>query len=388
MSLGVYVHFPYCSRRCPYCDFTITVKAVEHDLYRDGVLAELAVRARDFADRPPAVSVYFGGGTPGLWRPDCIAAVIEGVEARLGLAADAEITVECNPGEVTATHLFGLRAAGVNRISLGVQSFDDALLTRLGRDHDGAAGRRAIEAIQRAGIPRFSVDLMHGMTGQTVAHACGEVETALALGARHISTYQLTIEPQTAFGARARRGEALLSDDERLLAMFERIRATLRAGGVIPYEISSAAAPGHEAVHNRLYWTDGEYLALGVGAHGYRHTPDGGAVRWSNPPQIPAWHAAAVAGAPIDAEHTLIDADERLADRVMCGLRMDAGIAVDAVLAARFGAAAQGLIAAGLLCAERGRWTATTRGRAVLDRVILTLLSDPGSADAVRAGPR
>lgn len=351
------------------------MKPVEHDLYLEGVLAELAARAPAFAGRDPAVSVYFGGGTPGLWRPDCIAAVIEAVERRLGLGADAEITVECNPGEVTAGHLLGLSAAGVNRVSLGVQSFDDGWLRALGRDHDGAAGQRAIEALGAARIARFSVDLIHGMAGQTVAAACAEAERAIALGARHVSTYQLTVEPRTAFGARARRGERLLSDEDRLLEMYTALRATLRSGGLVPYEISSAAAPGHEAVHNQLYWTDGEYLALGVGAHGYRHLPDGGAVRWSNPPKIERWHAAAVAGAPLDAETIPISPAERLEERVMCGLRMDRGVAIDPALEARFGVRARALEADGLLSCAEGRWAATPAGRAVLDSLVLELVS-------------
>lgn len=383
MSLGVYVHFPYCSRRCPYCDFTITVKPVEHGRYRDGVLAELAARAPRFAGRPPAVSVYFGGGTPGLWAPDCIAQVIEAVDARLGLAGEAEITIEANPGEVTAAHLVGWRAAGVNRISLGVQSFDDRWLTVLGRDHGAAGGRAAVEAIARSGLPRFSVDLIHGMAGQTVAEARDDVQIALDLGARHVSTYQLTVEPQTAFGARARRGERLLGDEARLLAMYRAIRATLRAGGLIPYEVSSAAAPGHAAVHNQLYWSDGEYLALGVGAHGYRHLPGGRAFRWHNPPQIDRWHAAAIAGAPLDLEPVEVEADERIEERLMCGLRRDIGVEVSAEMQARFGARALRLEAAGLLAITAGRWAATDRGRMLLDTLIGALLTgdDPALSE-------
>lgn len=376
MNAGVYIHFPYCSRRCPYCDFTVTVKSVEHDAYLEGVLAELRTRAADFEGRA-IVSVYFGGGTPGLWRPDCVGAVVDAIAARLDLQADAEVTVECNPGEVDAAHLLGLRAAGVNRVSLGCQSFDDARLLRLGRLHDAAASAAAVEMIHRVGFRRFSVDVMHGLHGQSVDAACADVQRALDLGARHISTYQLTIEPQTAFGARARRGEALLVDEDALLAMFTRVRATLIAGGVTPYEVSSAAAPGHQAVHNQLYWTDAEYLALGVGAHGYRHLPGGRGLRWSNPVGIPAWRAAALAGAPAEAERRIVDADERLEDRVMCGLRRDVGVAVDGAIEARFGQAARTLAARGLIRVDAGRWAATDRGRLMLDRVVLELVSTP-----------
>ena len=324
------------------------------------------------------VSIYFGGGTPGLWRPDCIGAVIDAIGRRFTVRADAEVTVECNPGEVDSAHLFGLRAAGVNRISLGCQSFDDGWLTTLGRTHDAAASAQAIDAIQRVGFTRFSVDVMHGMQGQSIDAACADVQRALDLGAQHVSTYQLTIEPRTAFGSRARRGETLLVDEDALLAMFTCVRDTLRAGGVPPYEVSSAAAPGHEAVHNRLYWTDAEYLALGVGAHGYRHTAGEQGVRWSNPAGIPGWHAAAIAGTPRDAEHRIVDADERLEDRVMCGLRLDAGIEVDAAIDARFGRAARVLAGRDLMTIDAGRWAATDRGRLMLDRVVLELISLDG----------
>lgn len=375
MALGVYVHFPYCSQRCPYCDFTITVKSVEHERYRDGVLQELALRAVDFEGRAPAVSLYFGGGTPGLWRPDCLGAIVDAVQARLGLAANAEVTVECNPGEVDSAWLVGARAAGVNRISLGCQSFETRWLSALGRTHDGAASAAAIETLQRAGFSRFNVDVIHGMTGQSVDEACVDVRRAISLGAQHVSTYQLTVEPQTAFGARAMRGERLLVDEEALLAMYTAVRATLRDGGLSPYEVSNAAAPGHRAVHNQLYWTDGEYLALGVGAHGYRHLPDGGAIRWSNPPQIKAWLAALAAGKAHDATWDRVAPADRLADRILCGLRMDAGVRIDAAISARFGEAARRLARDGLLRCTPTHWAATDRGRLLLDHLTTRLLT-------------
>jgi oxygen-independent coproporphyrinogen-3 oxidase len=313
-----------------------------------------------------------------LWRPDCLAAVVDAVQQRLGLASDAEVTVECNPGEVDSAWLVGARAAGVNRISLGCQSFDARWLAILGRTHDAATSASAVEALHRAGFSRFSIDVMHGMAGQTVEAACADVQRAIDLGARHVSTYQLTIESQTAFGARARRGERLLGDEEALLAMFTGVRETLRAGGLTPYEVSSAAAPGHRAVHNQLYWTDGEYLALGVGAHGYRHTSDGGALRWSNPPKIETWLAGLAGGSAQHASVDRVDADDRLADRVMCGLRMDDGVAIDASIQARFGAAAERLARDGLLTCTSRRWAATDRGRLLLDHLTLRLLTDHG----------
>lgn len=372
--VGVYVHFPYCTRHCPYCDFNVAVaRTIPHDAYRDAVIAELAARAPAFAGRPPAVSVYFGGGTPGLWRPDCVGAVVDAVAARLGLRADAEVTVECNPEDLRPADLAGLRAAGANRLSLGVQTFDDARLARLGRGHRGDDARRAVAAARAAGFDDLSLDLIHGLAGQTTAEAVADVDAACALAPTHVSTYQLTIEPKTAFGARARRGETLQAPEEALLEMFLEVRAALRGHGVVPYEISNAARPGHEAVHNGLYWTLGEYVGLGAGAHGFRRVAAGGE-RWENERHAGRYVRAALAGAPAERGREVVDPDTLLEERVMTGLRLDRGLPVDAELAARFGARAAELTAAGLLRSEEGRWAATERGRPLLDTVIGRLI--------------
>ena len=404
--LGVYVHFPYCTRRCPYCDFTVTVRPVEHERYRDGVLAELAARAPAFAGRDPALSVYFGGGTPGLWSPAAVGAVVDGVARTLGLAADAEITVECNPEDVTLPQMAGLRAAGVNRISLGTQSFDDGLLAFLGRQHDAATNRRAVAAVQAAGFTRLSLDLMYGARDQPIAAAVADVRAAAALGPTHLSAYQLTVESGTPFGARERRGEDLLGPEERLADSFvpslaylanrprrasnkrfylaalrtvlrrESLSAAAREEGIFPYEISNFARPGEEAVHNSLYWTHAEYLALGAGAHGFRKVPGGGGVRWENARALGAWFAGVFAGAPAESQSEALDAATLAEDRVMTGLRLDRGLAVDADLAARFGAAADRLAAQGLLAVSPGLWRVTDRGRLLLNRVVVSLLED------------
>ncbi len=354
-------------------------RSIPHAAYRDAVLAELAVRAPAFAGFGAPVSVYFGGGTPGLWPADCVGAVIDGVAARLGLAAGAEITVECNPEDVTLDHLRGLRAAGVNRLSVGAQSFDDALLTRLGRAHDAGATRAAVDAARRAGFAELSLDLMHGAAGQPLAAALADVEAACDLAPTHVSTYQLTIEDRTAFGARARRGESLLAPDDVLAAAFEQIRAALRARGVVPYEVSNAAVPGHEAVHNSLYWTFDPYLALGAGAHGFWHD---GAVgeRWVNARAPRHYLAGARSGAPAEASRERIDAATLLDERVLCGLRLDRGLPVDAALEARFGVAARALVRRGdLRWTDDGRWAVTDAARPFLNRVVLALLEAPAS---------
>lgn len=377
--LGVYVHYPYCAQRCPYCDFNVVQPGPEgrpDARYRDAVLAELAVRAADYPGRPPAVSLYFGGGTPALWPASDIAAVIEAVDARLGLVQGAEITVEANPGEIDAAGLRALRAAGVNRLSLGTQSFDAALLARLGRRNTPDDNRRCVDAARAAGFDNLSLDLIQAVAGQSLAAALADVAAVVALGPEHVSTYELTIHPRTPFGARADRGEVLTADEDMQVLVYEATRRALRAAGIEPYEISNAARPGREAVHNMLYWTMDEYLALGAGAHGFRHCPDdGGGVRWENERHAGRYMAAALAGHPGVRAEERLDATALLDERALTGLRLDAGLPVDAALEAAFGANAARLEGRGLLMRSpgEGRWRLTDAGRLVLNQVVAEL---------------
>lgn len=378
--LGVYVHYPYCAQRCPYCDFNVVQPGPEgrpDARYREAILAELAVRADDFAGRAPSVSVYFGGGTPALWAPADIAAVIEGVADRLGLRTDAEITVEANPGEIDAARLRALRVAGVNRLSLGTQSFDAEILQRLGRRNTPDDNRRCVDAARAAGFDNLSLDLIQAVAGQGVEAALADVEAVLALAPEHVSTYELTIHPQTPFGARAARGEVLTADEDVQVAVYEATRAALRAGGLVPYEISNAARSGYEAVHNGLYWRMAEYLALGAGAHGFRYASPAArtsGVRWENERHAGRYMAAALAGRPGERFREVVDARTLLDERAMTGLRLDAGLEVDAALRAAFGAAADRLVGEGLLAAPTPeRWVLTDRGRLLMNRVVAEL---------------
>lgn len=372
--LGVYVHYPYCVRRCPYCDFTVTTRPVGADDYRDGVLKELALRAEVYAGRPPVTSIYFGGGTPGLWAAPAIGAVIDAVAQRLGLVADAEITVECNPGERPPQGYAGLKAAGVNRISLGAQSFDDRALTALGRSHCAQDIHTAVDEIRAAGIEGLSIDLIYGFAGQRDADLVADAQAALALDPPHISTYQLTVEPKTVFGLRAAQGKNPAAGDDRQAELDALMRATLEAGGLPYYEVSNAAKPGFEAVHNSLYWAYAEYMGLGVGAHGLRHLP-AGAERTENLKQISRWQAALAEGwlgqeAPIQ-----IDLEGVAEERVLVGLRRREGVPADDTLRSRFGAQAAQLVARGWLIDEGGRWRTTAAGLQVLNRLILDLVT-------------
>jgi oxygen-independent coproporphyrinogen-3 oxidase len=315
LPLGVYVHFPFCSLRCPYCDFAVDTRAadvVPHDAYADAVIAELAARRAWFDGAGPLVSIYFGGGTPGLWRPDALGRVIAAARAAFGdPPADAlEITVEANPGEVDAARLTALRAVGVNRLSLGAQAFDDALLRALGRNHDAAAIPAAVRAAREAGIASLSLDLIFGVPGQTRDGWRRALDAAIALGPEHVSAYALTIERGTAFGALDRAGKLPRPDDEAVAALFEDAGVALAAAGLPRYEVSSYARPGHRARHNSLYWAGAPYLGLGASASSFRPLADGTGFRFTNPRATDTYLKAAKAGAGVIAPR-LVERRER-----------------------------------------------------------------------------
>ena len=268
--LALYVHIPWCVRKCPYCDFN------SHE--RSGPLPEAEYVEKLFADLEkllPSVwgrrltSVFIGGGTPSLFSPESIDRMLAGVRARLPLEPEAEVTLEANPGTVEAARFEGFRAAGVNRISIGVQSFDDRMLRALGRIHGGAEARRALDAAL-ASFDNVNLDLMYGLPGQSAAMARADLEQATATGIAHISAYQLTIEPNTAFFSKPPRlPEHDLCADMQLAA-----EELLHAAGYESYETSAFAKPGRRSRHNLNYWRFGDYLGIGAGAHGKISFPD------------------------------------------------------------------------------------------------------------------
>jgi oxygen-independent coproporphyrinogen III oxidase len=312
--LGLYVHFPFCSVHCPYCDFAVDTRAdIPHDVYSDAVASEIVARASWFRARPDGqagpdgqgespprlVSIYFGGGTPGLWRPDALGRVIQVARGVFCADADApvEITVEANPGEIDAAQLQALRARGMNRLSIGLQSLDDGLLRAIGRNHDAAAGVTAVHEARAAGVDNLSVDLMFGLPGQSMDDWRRSVEGALALGPDHVSAYALTIERGTPFAARARKGDLTVPGDDRVAAMQEWAREALAVAGLAQYEVSSYAHPGKRAVHNSLYWAGAPYLGVGASAASFRPLSDGTAWRFSNPRATETYLRAAAEGA-------------------------------------------------------------------------------------------
>ena len=324
----VYVHYPYCTHRCPYCDFAVTTEPPPGaGRYARAVLAELGLRAAAFDGLAPR-SLYLGGGTPSLWAPEEIGAVIAAVRARFGLPADAEVTLEVNPESCDPARLRAWRAAGVNRVSVGVQSFDPGVLAKLGRRHSPEAGERAVR--EAAGeLGNVSVDLIYAARRSTVAIARADAARAVEAGAVHVSAYALTLDPEVMAEevplARMRReGRLPLPDDDEASALAAALRAALRRAGLRRYEISNFARPGRASVHNRLYWEHQSYLGLGAGAYGCLRG-EAGSVRYGNLRDAGAWLRAVEAGVLPTAEEDRIDARADRNERLMLALRTRAG---------------------------------------------------------------
>jgi len=330
---GLYVHFPYCLRRCPYCDFTIAIsRTVPGERYADAVLAELRLR---IAQRPawterPLDSIYLGGGTPSLWEPREVGRVLEGIAGLLPLAADAEISLEANPEVADSSRLAGYRAAGVNRLSLGIQSFEPAVLTTLGRSHSPSDAEAAFRAARGASFENVSIDLIHGVPGQSLAGAVEDARRAVALGPEHVSSYVLTVDrdhlgAETVFSRRLRQGRLVLPEDDAVVEMVDAVGEVLASAGLERYEISSHAVPGRHSRHNALYWTGGESLALGAGAVGFHHD-GGGAVRTTNLRSTPRWLEAVEAGRLPDEDRETLGPGALYEERLLLGLRLRSGL--------------------------------------------------------------
>jgi len=263
--LSLYVHLPWCVRKCPYCDFNSHAvrDALPEQAYVDALLRDLD-RELPHSEGRTIETIFLGGGTPSLFSPQAIARLLEGIRARTEVAPDAEITLEANPGTVDVERFKGFRDAGVNRLSIGIQSFDNEKLKALGRIHGHAEALRAAQAARMAGFDNYNLDLMFGLPRQTVEQALADIRTALEQQPTHLSAYQLTIEPNTLFHA----GPPVLPDDDVIWDMQLAIQAELAAAGFKHYEVSAYARPGFKCRHNLNYWTFGDYLGIGAGAHG------------------------------------------------------------------------------------------------------------------------
>jgi oxygen-independent coproporphyrinogen-3 oxidase len=370
---GIYVHCLFCRARCPYCDFNVAI-------YREDRIAPFAAALRDelsrygalpWAGKVPAASLFFGGGTPSLLPPESIGDLVAAARRELGLADDAEVTLEANPEGLDRPRLAAFRHAGVTRLSLGVQALDDGLLRRLGREHSAEDGRRAFASARAAGFDNVGIDLLYGCPGQSPSDWAATLDEALAWGPEHLSAYALTLEPGTAFG---RRSPADLPDEDTQIAQFERLVERAAAAGLERYEISNFARPGFRSRHNLLYWQREEYLGLGPGAHGAL-----GPVRVANLRSRTRYAAALRAGDwPIERWERLRD-DQIAGERLVLGLRLAEGVP-RAWLEARLGGPGRSFqllgdyLEAGLFQAQGDRIALTGPGVLVSDTIFAGLV--------------
>ncbi|MFM9843041.1 MAG: radical SAM family heme chaperone HemW [Dongiaceae bacterium] len=326
-GFGLYVHWPFCRSKCPYCDFNSHVRAaVDHGRWRRALLRELehygeATRGRRLT------SIFFGGGTPSLMEPETVAAVIEQARGIWQADAGIEITLEANPTSVEAEKFAAFRQAGVNRVSLGVQSLRETDLKFLGRQHSAGEAQQAIELARRY-FDRFTFDLIYARPGQTVAAWREELRDALALAGNHLSVYQLTVEPETAFASAVRRGDFVVPDEDMAAALYEATQEALAEAGLPAYEISNHARPGEESRHNLTYWRYGDYAGIGPGAHG-RLTLDGvkHATRQHRAPE--AWLETVEQKGHATRQRDVVDGEARREEMLMMGLRLAEGIDAD-----------------------------------------------------------
>ena len=361
--LALYVHWPFCVSKCPYCDFNSHVReSVDQDRWRDALLVDLAHEAQ-VGPRRPLTSIFFGGGTPSLMPPATVAALIETAERHWGFAPDIEITLEANPSSVEAARFAGLAAAGVNRVSLGLQALDDDALRFLGRAHDVAEGLGALNTAQAA-FDRVSFDLIYALPGQSADAWQATLARALGFGTGHLSLYQLTIEPGTRFAAMAARGELVPVDPDFAADLFELTRDMTTAAGLPAYEISNHARPGEESRHNLTYWRYGDYLGVGPGAHGRRA---GVATARAKKPEN--WLTR------IDRDRHGIELEESLSaetqqrEALVMGLRLDEGLPNDRASAVDRAKVAR-LAGMGLIEQTPERLRVTPAGMLLLDAIL------------------
>jgi oxygen-independent coproporphyrinogen-3 oxidase len=332
-AFSLYVHIPYCISKCPYCDFNSHVVAkIPERSYTDAIVRELKrYAALDDWRHRTIQTIFFGGGTPSTFHPGAIGEILETAAGHWTLSTKSEITLEANPGTVDRCYFDGYRRAGVNRISVGVQSFEPRVLRFLGRAHSAEEAKTALGVVREAGFSNFSLDLIYANPGQTLSDLKNDLEMALSFGPPHLSAYNLTIEEGTPFGHEYRLGRlSLLSEDEEL-AMGELVEHTLGQAGLARYEISSYARPGYYSRHNINYWRGGDYLGVGAGAHSCKQRRDGAVIteRWSNE-KNPGRYMERIqqTGDPVVArEHN--DLKTAAGEFMFLGLRTTEGIALE-----------------------------------------------------------
>ncbi|HZN55195.1 MAG TPA: radical SAM family heme chaperone HemW [Candidatus Polarisedimenticolaceae bacterium] len=381
--LGIYAHFPFCSVRCTYCDFpTVAGRDDRIEAYLRALLEEIASHQPDA--RGAADTVFLGGGTPSRMTAAQTARLLEAIAERFDVADDAEITLEGNPESLTADALQGFRHAGVTRISVGVQSLDDAVLARAGRAHDAADARRAVADARAAGFPDVSVDLIAGLPGEDVASWARTVARVAGWEPDHVSVYLLESDKETPLGRGVRSGRVRIPDDDALAAMYETTVEALERAGYPLYEISNFSRSGHRSRHNLKYWTDAPYAGFGLGAHGYV-----AGERRSNRRDLDGYLSDLAAGRSPRSWTEAFDRARRLEEALFLGLRVAEGVDL-AALARRYGldprtvyaAAWERAEAAGLIALEEDRVRLTPSGRVRSNELFAELIGDEAPSPA------
>lgn len=380
-GFGIYIHWPFCKAKCPYCDFNSHVRErIEEDDWRESYLKELAHFAAMVPDRT-VTSIFFGGGTPSLMDPTTAATVIDAVARHWRVANDIEVTLEANPTSVEAGKLKDFRAAGINRVSLGIQALDDKDLKFLGRQHNQTEALAALDLAANT-FDRFTFDLIYARPGQSPESWAQELDRALTFAADHISLYQLTIETGTVFEQAYARGDFVLPDEDIQAELYEMTAERLGGAGLAPYEISNYAKPGSESRHNLTYWRYGDYVGIGPGAHG-RLTLDERKIATRQHRAPERWLEMVAASGHATRQFDDVTRDQRVSEMVMMGLRLAEGIPLSRFVAECGGDIRAALddrnldrlIAGGFLVLKDDRLLATEAGRQRLDAVLGELLS-------------
>lgn len=373
----LYVHVPFCIKKCRYCAFISTIpKKEELQEYPALLLRELQLRAPAAG---PVASIYFGGGTPSLLQPWQLARLLEEIAAQMGIQADAEITLEANPGSVDHISLRGFRDAGINRISLGIQSFDDRFLECLGRIHTAEQSRQAFRDAREAGFKNVSIDLIHSLPGQSLLQWRSELLHAIKLAPEHLSIYGLTVEEGTPFARIYAAGCHELPDDDLSADMFELADELLTAAGFEHYEIANYARPGYRSEHNSGYWKRDGYRGLGVAAHSFFR--DGYGVRFGNPDNLEDYRRGVTAGQLERIGEQRLTQGDAMAEYIFLGLRLADGVSLPAFerefgrsLESVYGSTTADLIRFGLLSQKEGLLTLTRRGMLLSNQVFSRFL--------------
>lgn len=377
MCKRLYIHVPFCLKKCLYCAFVSQPpEAGELDRYAALLLSEADMRLKEC---DPVESIYFGGGTPSLLKPQQLAALLTVIERSSGIAANAEITLEMNPGTADPTVIEAFRASGINRLSLGVQSFDESFLGLLGRVHTGEQSLRAFHAARAAGFDNISIDLIHALPQQTLEQWHYELACAVQLAPEHLSIYGLTIEEGTPFASTYHPENPALAGEDLAADMFEAAHTCLAAAGYDHYEIANYARPGRRSRHNSGYWRRDEYLGLGIAAHSFLR--DGYGCRFSNPTKLAEYQQAVTTGTFLRLDEQQLSQQDAMAEYLFLGLRLAEGIEL-AAFAAEFGCSCHDLYgaqladlgAAGLLLEQDGRIMLTLTGMLLSNQVFMKFL--------------